>query len=83
MVNIRFDFDPKKIQREVEKSAEKAYFDAVERARRSLGAGGERVKVMRLATPRREGTNLTFGELSFPNEPVKQRFKEALKREFR
>lgn len=83
MVNIQFDFDPKKIHREVEKAAEKAYFEAIERARRSLGADGQFVRVTRFSSPRRQGTNLTFGDVLFPNEDLKRRFHEALKRELK
>lgn len=83
MVNIKVDFDAKKIQREMEKAAEKAYFEAIERARRSLGADGRLVNITRLSSPRRQGTNLTFGDVSFPSEDVKRRFEEALKREMR
>lgn len=83
MANIKYDFDAKKIQRELEKMAEKAYFEAIERACRSLGADGRYIKVTRLSSPRRQGTNLTFGDVSFPNEDLKRRFEEALKREMR
>lgn len=83
MVNIKVNFDPKKIQQQVEKVAEKAYFEAIERAQRSLGADGQLIKVTRLSSPRRQGTNLTFGDVSFPSEDVKRRFEEALKREMR
>lgn len=83
MVNIKFDCDPKKIQRKMEKAAERVYFEAVERARRSLGADGQLVTVTRLSTPRRQGTNLTFGEISFPNEDLKRRFEEVMRRQLR
>ncbi len=83
MINVKFDFDSKQIQREIEKEAEKAYFEAIERARRSLGPDGHLVRVTRLSTPRRQGTSLTFGDVSFPSEGLKRRFEEALNRELR
>lgn len=83
MINMRFDFDLKKLQHEVERKAEKAYFEAIARARRSLGAYGQLVTVRRLSSPRRQGSSLTFGDVSFPSEEVKRRFEEALKREMR
>jgi hypothetical protein len=76
-------FDAKKLQREVEKQAGDAFMKAAERARRSLGADGEQVRITRLSTPRRQGTNLTFGEVSCPSEEVKRRFERALARELR
>ncbi len=79
---IKINFDAKKIQREVEKMAEKAYFDAIERARRSLGTDGQLIKVARQA-PQRQGTKLNFGNMSFPSDEVRRRFEEALKRELR
>ena len=83
MVNVKFDFDPKKLQKQVEDAAKKAYFEAIERARRSLGADAHLVKFTPLATPRRHGSNLTFGDMSFPSDDVRRRFEEALKRELR
>jgi hypothetical protein len=83
MVNIKFDFDPKKLHRDVEKMAEKSYFEAVERARKSLGADRRLVKVTRFSSPHRQGSNLTFGDVSFPDEDIKRRFEEALRRELK
>ncbi len=83
LIKMRFDFDLKKIQHEVERTAEKAYFETIERARRSLGTNGKLVTVRRLSSPRRQGSCLTFGDVSFPSEEVKRRFEEALVREMR
>src|SRR5262249_12549915 len=79
---IKINFDANKIQREVEKMAEKAYLDAIDRAGRSLGSDGQLIKVSRLG-PRRQGTRLALGNISFPSDEVRRRFEEALKREFR
>ena len=78
-----FNFDVKKLQREIEKKAEAAILKAAERAKRSLGSDGHGVSIHRLSSARRQGTKLTFGDASFPNEDVKRRFEEALRRELK
>ena len=80
---MSFSFDSSKLEREVEKLVEKKYWDAIERAKRSIGADGQLVKVTKLATPRRQGSNITYGSMSFPSADLKRRFEAALKREFR
>jgi hypothetical protein len=83
MFSVKADFDVKELQHKMEDAAGKAYFNAVERARQSIGAEGDLVSVKRLPTPQRHGDQLTFGEVSFLSESIRRRFEEAFRREFR
>ena len=76
-------FDAKKTHAELEKKADETYFKSVDKAKRPLGSTGAGISVHRLSSLRRQRSNLTFDDVSFPNDDVKQRFEEALRRELR
>jgi hypothetical protein len=76
-------FDVNKLQSEIEKLAGDAFMKAAEKAKRSLGVQGSAIRINRLSLPRRQGSNLTFGDVTCPSEEVKKQFEQALARELR
>ena len=79
---MSFRFDTDKLMKQVEKVAADKMREALEGAKRELGADGNEIDI-RMVSPHRSGDKLDLGKVSFPSEAIKERFLQIVKRRMR